>query len=88
MSDLPCHLNSDVLERIFSYLSFRDLLAAELCCRKWKDVIDTRRVFQAARQEDLQEERPCAIQQAGVQQASQGSEKEHLQKAKTERQAK
>ena len=45
MSDLPYHLNSDVLERIFSYLSFRDLLAAELCCKKWKDVIDTRRVY-------------------------------------------
>ena len=45
MSKPTCQLNSDVLERIFSFLSFRDLLAAELCCRKWKDVIDSRRVY-------------------------------------------
>ena len=32
----------DVLERIFSFLTFRDLLAAELVCTAWKHVIDTR----------------------------------------------
>jgi hypothetical protein len=25
-------LNGDVMEKIFSYLDFRDLLSAELCC--------------------------------------------------------
>lgn len=38
-------LNSDVLEQVFSFLSFRDLLAAELVCKKWKDVIDSRRIY-------------------------------------------
>ena len=35
-------LNSDVLEKIFSYLTFKDLMAAELVCKSWKQVIDTR----------------------------------------------
>ena len=39
------NLNPDVLEQVFSYLSFRDLLAAELVCKKWKDVIDSRRIY-------------------------------------------
>ena len=39
------HLNSDVLELIFRHLDFRDLLAAELVCRKWKEVVDGRRLF-------------------------------------------
>ena len=38
-------LNSDVLEQVFSFLSFRDLLAAELVCKTWKDVIDSRRIY-------------------------------------------
>ena len=39
------HLNGDVLELIFRHLDFRDLLAAELVCRKWKEVVDGRRLF-------------------------------------------
>ena len=35
-------LNSDVLEKIFSYLTFKDLTAAELVCKSWKHVIDNR----------------------------------------------
>ena len=35
-------LNSDVLEKIFSYLTFKDLMSAELVCKSWKQVIDTR----------------------------------------------
>ena len=45
MSKLAIELNSDVLEKIFSFLEFRHLLAAELVCKKWKAVIDSRRLY-------------------------------------------
>ena len=35
-------LNPDVLELIFSRLSFRDLVAARVVCRAWRRVIDSR----------------------------------------------
>ena len=35
-------LNPDVLELIFSRLSFRDLVAARVVCRAWRRVIDNR----------------------------------------------
>ena len=35
-------LNPDVLELIFTRLSFRDLVAAQLVCRAWRHVIDSR----------------------------------------------
>jgi len=38
-------LNDDVLERIFTFLDFKDLLAAELCCLRWKSLIVDRRLF-------------------------------------------
>ena len=42
MSEAGWDLNPDVLEKIFSYLSFRDLMAVELVCKSWKEVIDNR----------------------------------------------
>ena len=38
-------LNGDVLEKIFSYLDFHSLIAAEMVCKQWKEVIDDRRLF-------------------------------------------
>ena len=38
-------LNSDVLELIFRHLEFKDLLAVELVCRRWKEVVGNRRLF-------------------------------------------
>jgi len=38
-------LNEDVLERIFTFLDFKDLLQAELCCLKWRRVITERRMY-------------------------------------------
>ncbi|XP_023336057.1 F-box/WD repeat-containing protein 11 [Eurytemora carolleeae] len=38
-------LNDDVLEKIFRNLEFKDLLAAELCCKQWRRVISERRLF-------------------------------------------
>ncbi len=38
-------LNADVLERIFSYLSYSDLKSAELTCRAWRAVVAERRLY-------------------------------------------
>ena len=39
----PLHeLNSDCLEKIFSKLTFRDVMSAELTCKAWKRAIDDR----------------------------------------------
>ena len=38
-------LNDDVLEKIFNYLDFRSLIAAEMACKRWQQVINERRLF-------------------------------------------
>jgi len=38
-------LNPDVLELIFRHLNFKELLAAELVCKQWKEVVDSRRLY-------------------------------------------
>lgn len=38
-------LNADVLEQIFKLLDFGSLLACELTCKKWKEVINDRRLY-------------------------------------------
>ena len=38
-------LNGDVLEHIFLYLDFSSLVAAEMTCEKWKDIISERKLF-------------------------------------------
>ena len=38
-------LNSDVLELIFSYMDFKSLLAVELTCVRWRDLVRHRRLF-------------------------------------------
>lgn len=45
MSSSSPQLNADVLEKIFLLLPFRDLLAVELVCKTWKEVVDSRRVY-------------------------------------------
>lgn len=37
--------NDDVLEKIFQFLDFKSLCAAELTCRQWHDIINDRRLF-------------------------------------------
>lgn len=39
------NLNDDVLEKIFTYLDFRSLIAAEMVCKRWREVINERRLF-------------------------------------------
>ena len=39
------HLNDDVLEMIFQFLDFKSLCAAEMTCRKWRDIINDRRLY-------------------------------------------
>ena len=38
-------LNLDVLEMIFSHLDFKSLLAIELTCTRWRDLVRDRRLF-------------------------------------------
>jgi len=38
-------LNPDVLELIFRHLDFKELLAVELVCKQWKEVVDNRRLY-------------------------------------------
>ena len=42
---MPPVLNNDVLEIIFQYLDFRSLCSAEMTCRQWKEVINSRRLY-------------------------------------------
>ena len=42
----PLHeLNDDCLEKIFSYLSFRDIMNAELTCMAWKQFIKDKQMY-------------------------------------------
>ena len=45
LKNAMAHLNADVLEKIFQYLDFRSLNAAELTCKPWKMVINDRRLY-------------------------------------------
>ena len=38
-------LNDDVLEKLFTYLNFRSLIAAEMVCKRWRQLINERRLF-------------------------------------------
>merc|ERR1712156_86482 len=39
-------LNPDVLELIFRHLNFKELLAVELVCKQWKEVVGNRRLYE------------------------------------------
>ena len=44
MSDC-IHLNDDVLEMIFQFLDFKSLCSAEMTCRKFRNIINDRRLY-------------------------------------------